>query len=131
MNTFILCLFISLSVFAHEGDHGPATFQAKHGGVVQSLETINLELVQDGKFLKLYVYDAKGNPGRASQYPVSGKILLPMKKTAAIQLVDKGEYWEAAYTPPADTHRYTLQLRIEQGGHTDTVPLTIEQRKKK
>jgi len=131
MTSLIFSLIFCLVASSHEGDHGPSTFQAKKGGVVQSLETVNLELVQAEGVLQLYAYDSKGKAAKVSQYPVSGKIQLPMKKTVEVKFEDKGEYWEIKYSPPAEAHRFTLELNIEQGGHKDKIPFTIEKRKKK
>lgn len=130
----ITLLSVNLSanlLYAHPGDHGPTLFEPQNNGITQSLETIHLELVENKNNLKLYVYDLKGNSIDTKPYPIKTRILLPLKKTAPIEFVSKGKYWEGTYIAPKNIHRYTLELTIEQGGHKDIITFTIDQENKK
>ncbi|MGE3760553.1 MAG: hypothetical protein AB7H97_22495 [Pseudobdellovibrionaceae bacterium] len=140
MAKFLILSACSLMAFpsqAHEGhDHGPGTVPSQKGGVMRSLETINLELVYKDKSIEIYPFsteiDAK-TPGKLkpmdiSRYPVSATIELPKKKPAAIDLKPAGDHWAASFDAQ-EAHRFTLVLSIKQGGHQDKVKWTIEPKK--
>ncbi|XGC79442.1 hypothetical protein ACES2L_08890 [Bdellovibrio bacteriovorus] len=132
MKKLITCLlFISAIANAHEGhDHGPGAIQAPKGGVVRSLETINLELLANDKNVQIYVYDKDLAPAKAKDYPASLTMALPKKKAEVVELKDAGDHW-TANIDPKNAHRYTLELAIKQGGHNDKVKWVVEPKKKK
>lgn len=127
---FVLSALISLSASAHEGhDHGPGSVKPQKGGVVRSLEAVHLELLTDGKNIKIYVFDTGMKPSEAKQYPASLTATLPKKKPEALTLTPKGDHWEAAFDPK-NAHRFDLELAIKQGGHDDKVKWTVEPKRK-
>lgn len=122
--------FISFAAHAHEGhDHGPSTVQPQKGGVVRSLETVNLELLTEGKTIKIYIFTPEMKPSEVSQYPASLTAALPKKKPQALKLELKGDHWEATFDPQK-SHRFDLELTIKQGGHDDKVKWTVEPKRK-
>jgi hypothetical protein len=125
----VLALFLAIIAQAHEGhDHGPGTVQAPKGGVIRSLETVNLELLTQGKSIKIYAYDTNLKPADVKKFPLAATVALPKKKPEALALVAKGDHWEAEYDAKG-AHRYTLELSIKQGGHADKVKYNVEPKK--
>ncbi len=126
---FLVISFLASSAFAHEGhDHGPGTVQAPKGGVVRSLETINLELLNEGKKVKIYVYDTKLKPMDVKKYLASATVTFPKKKAETLKLAEAGDHWEVE-VDSKNAHRYTLLLSIKQGGHDDKVKWVVEPKK--
>ncbi|UOF01903.1 hypothetical protein [Bdellovibrio reynosensis] len=124
-------LFVSATSVAHEGhDHGPGAIQAPKGGVVRSLETINLELLSGEKNVQIYVYGTDMTAAKVKDYPASLTVALPKKKAEHVKLTDAGDHWTAEIDPK-NAHRYTLELSIKQGGHDDKVKWVVEPKKKK
>ena len=115
---------------AHEGhDHGPSTVIPQKGGIVRSLETVSLELVVEGKTIKIFVFDKDKKPADVSKYPSSLTVVLPKKKPENLVLVAKGDHWEFSFDPK-NTHRFNVELAIKQAGHNDKVKWTIEPKRK-
>lgn len=129
MKQLILAFILTLSVtsFAHEGhDHGSGQVQPQKGGVVKSLETVHLEMVNLGKEIRIYVYDKDVKPQPTKNYPLTAKVQLPrQKQTQDLKLEVKDTYWTTQFDPKG-AHRYDLILNIEQGGHKDAVKFTVE-----
>lgn len=125
-----LVLIFPLVSLAH-GVHDSGSAKPQKGGVLKSLETIHLELVQMGEELRIYVYN-KETPPKAedvSKYPVSAKAVLPRKKGAKdLNLVPKKSYWATSFDAKG-AHRFDFVLSIEQGGHKDDVVFTVEPKK--
>lgn len=120
----------SLTCFAHEGHgHGPSTFQPQKGGVIRSLETVHLEMLQQGKTVKVYIFDKTGNPADTKKYPVSATATIPKKKAIELTLTPKKDHWEFAFDAKG-AHRYLFELKIKQGGHNDKVKWNIEPKHK-
>lgn len=116
----------SSSLHAHEGDHdAPGVVKPPKGGITRTLETIHLELLPQGKIVKIFVYDRNLKPAEAKDYPVSATATRPRKKSEKIELVTKKNHWEFKYDAKG-AHRYMLQLTIKQGGHKDKIKWNIE-----
>lgn len=130
MKKMLTSLFLfTLVATAHEGhDHGPGAVQAPKGGVIRSLETVNLELLNEGKKIKIYIYDTDLKAQDAKKYPVSATITFPKKKAESAQLIEVGDHWETEVNAK-NAHRYTLELSIKQGGHDDKVKWVVEPKK--
>ena len=123
-------LMVSVSTFAHEGhDHGPSTVQPQRGGIVRALETVTLELLVDGKTLKIFTFDKAGKSMDTSKFPASLTATLPKKKPDTLKLEVKGDHWVSEFDPK-NSHRYDLHLSIKQGGHDDKVKWTVEPKRK-
>lgn len=131
MYKYILVLMLlSLNALAHEGhDHGPSAVQPPKGGVVRSLETVHLELVHQGKTLNIYAYEKDLKPASVAKFPATLTIALPKKKAESINLEDKGDHWETNFDAKG-AHRFTVELAIKQGGHSDKVKWVVEPRKR-
>ena len=130
MNKIFCLLFLfSINAFAHEGhDHGPGSVEAPKGGVVRSLETVNLELVAVGKTIKIYTYEKDLKPAMVAKFPASLAMALPKKKMESLAIADKGDHWEASFDAKG-AHRITFELAIKQGGHDDKVKWVVEPKK--
>ncbi len=127
---FSLLATISLTAWAHEGhDYGPGSVQLFKGGIIRSLETVNLELVTQGKDIKIYIYDTKLKAADVTKYPVSLTVTLPKKKAEALQLTPQGDHWLTSFDAK-NAHRFDLVLAIKQGGHDDKVKWTVEPKRK-
>lgn len=122
----MLALAFFTDAHAHEGhDHGPGSVQAPKGGIIRSLETMNLELLAKGKTISIYVYDKKLKPEDVSKFPVSATVTLPKKKPEPLSLIPSGDHWKGEFDAKG-AHRYSLMLNIKQGGHDDKVKFTVE-----
>jgi len=121
-------VFGSIVSHAHEGhQHGPSTVEAPQGGAMRSLETMHLELLTEGDFIRVYLYGKDLKPKPVKDVPVKASVSLPRKKAESITLADKGNHWEAEYKAPP-VHRYTLTLIVKQAGHDDKIEYTIEKK---
>lgn len=132
MSKFILILsfIITLSSLAHEGHHhGPSAVTPPKGGMINSLETVHLEMLQQGEMVKIYIYNKDLKPVAAKDYPVSATATRPRQKTEDVKLITQKNHWEFNYDSKG-AHRYKLVLTIEQGGHKDKVHWNIEPKKK-
>lgn len=130
MKRMILTILFSFGLVfaarAHEGHGDIGSIQPPKGGVVKSLETVHLEMVNLGKEIRIYVYDKEVKPQPTKDYPLTAKVQLPRKKgTQDLKLDDKGTHWVTQFDPKG-AHRFDLILNIEQGGHKDTVTFTVE-----
>lgn len=137
LKAIVFSALLSTHAFAHEGhDHGPGNVPLQKGGVMRTLETVNLELVYKDKTIDVYAFSTEADPkapgklkpADVSQYPVSATIELPKSKPTSIELKTAGDHWTASFDPK-DTHRFTFVLSIKQGGHSDKVKWTIEPKK--
>ncbi|MBX2986276.1 MAG: hypothetical protein KF802_00120 [Bdellovibrionaceae bacterium] len=125
MKMILASLWLGLAVSAHEGHDAPGAITAPKGGIVRSLEEVHLELLAEGKTLRLYAYSTDLKPADVTKYPVSATVTLPKKKAVALPLVAKGDHWEAQFDAKG-AHRYKLEIRIQQGGHDDKVSYNVE-----
>lgn len=113
------------------GVHDDGGAKPQKGGVLKSLETIHLEMVQMDKELRIYVYNKETPPKseEASKYPVSAKVVLPRKKGEhKLTLITNKDHWTTSYDAKG-LHRFDFVLSIEQGGHKDDVIFTVEPKK--
>jgi hypothetical protein len=132
MRKLMLALLVTISntAWGHEGhDHGPGNVQAPKGGVIRSLETVHLELITQGKEIKIYIYDSKLKAADVSQFPASLTVALPKKKAEALPIVPHGDHWMATFDPK-NSRRFDLVMAIRQGGHDDKVKWTVEPKRK-
>jgi hypothetical protein len=129
--TFLTVFFVFTSlIHAHEGDHhAKSSVQAPNGGIIQSLESVHLELLTKGDMLQVYIYNTDLTPADVSKYPVSAKVIFPKKKPQSIVLTPKINHWETTVNAKG-SHRFTLEISIKQAGHQDKVKFTVEPKKK-
>ena len=129
-SVIFLSAVLSISALAHEGhDHGPGAVQPQKGGVVRALETVNLELLTEGKSIKIFAFDTKLKAADVSKFVATLTATLPKKKPESIQLTPRGDHWEGTFDP-RNSHRFDLQFAIKQGGHDDKVKWTVEPKRK-
>lgn len=122
---FTIVLLFSLQGFAHEGDHGPSTVAAPKGGVIRTLETVHLELVTQGKDIRIFLYDHDMKSADPKKYPITATVTLPRKKPSPLSLEAKTDHWFVHFDPK-NAHRFDIEISIAQGGHMDKVKWTIE-----
>lgn len=126
--TLVLSFIFTNTASAH-GVHSAGEAKPQKGGVIKSLETINVEMVNIGKEIRVYIYDKKQKPVRVKSYPVSAKVVLPRGKgETTLKLKDMGKFWRATYDAKG-IHRFDFIFSIEQGGHKDKLKFTIEPKK--
>jgi len=125
----LLGLLIGSISYSHEGhDHSAEGVKPQKGGVIQSLETIHLELVQMQNKIRIYIFN-KDNPPKSlltKNYPASAKVIFPRGKgTKEAKLVAEENFWTTTVNSQG-IHRYDFVLTIEQGGHKDNLKFTVE-----
>jgi len=110
----LMIVLAPLASSAHEGhDHAPGVIQAPHGGVAKAGTHVSLELVTEGKTLKLYPLDAATKPLAGAR--VSATAQLPKsKKKETVSLTSKGEYFEGTFAS-GGAYRYTLEVKVGVG----------------
>lgn len=130
---FLILFSVFPFAFAHEGhDHdAPAVAQAVKGGIVKELEKTRIEVVNQGKALKIYLFDREAEastPLKVQGYKVSAKAEHPRtKKQEEVVLKPMDTFFEAQYDVKG-LHRYTLLLTVvdPRTGHNDKVSFVIE-----
>ncbi|MCB0420605.1 MAG: hypothetical protein KDD61_06400 [Bdellovibrionales bacterium] len=130
ITTLMLAMLVSFPSLAH-GVHDSGAIKPQKGGVLKSLESVHLELVQMGQEIRIYVYNTETPPKaeKVSQFPVSAKVVLPRKKgTQDLVLKANGDHWTTSYDAKG-IHRFDFVLTIEQNGHKDKVVFTVEPKK--
>jgi hypothetical protein len=126
MILFTCLIMIFTTAQGHEGhDHGAPTFQPPKGGILQTALHGHFELVNQGNKVQVYVYDMKGNAKETKGLTITAELELPRKKAEKINLVDKGNSWEAEIDSKG-AHRFTLKLTIDDGKEKDYVKFTVE-----
>ena len=128
----ILATFTLQWSFAH-GVHDSGEVKPQKGGILKSLETIHVELVQLDNELRVYVFDKSKDPKiiPTGKHPVSAIIKLPKnKKKEKIKLIDKKKYWSYTYTKQG-LRPYKFVFSIEQGGHKDNLAFTVKPKRVK
>lgn len=123
---FSLILVCPLLAWGH-GVHETGQVQSQKGGVIQSLETIHVELVQVKNDLRVYIFDKDHFKIQDPQkYPARAQVIVPGKKAPEkLNLKKQDDYWWAQFDAKG-LHRYTFEFIVEQGGHVDHVKFTVE-----
>ncbi len=123
--TILVSVLVSTLALAH-GVHDAGEVKPQKGGVLRSLETVNVELLQIGKEIRIYLYDKKLKPLDPKKYKASAKAILPRKKgEAELKLRTGKNYWITKFDAKG-VHRYSLVFFIQQGGHNDKLTFVIE-----
>ena len=131
--TILISTLFAANVFAHEGhDHdAPASVKPVKGGIVRSLEELNVEVVTKGKDVTIYMFDHDMKPRKTEGLKVSAEAELPRKKgKSVLVLKDNGDHYTTVYDAK-NAHRYDLKLKIfdPKVGHDDDLKFTIEPRR--
>lgn len=131
MKLVSLCLLlgslIASPAFSH-GVHDSGSAKPQKGGVIKSLESLNVELVQIDGEVQIYIFgkDEKSSPLETSKYPVSAKVTFPReKKSQEVELTSHKNHWSAKVNAKG-SHRYLFEFHIEQAGHKDNLKFNIE-----
>lgn len=122
---FILTIGFATNAFGH-GNHESATVKPQKGGVVKSLETVHLELVQIQKELRLYIFSTDLKLQDPDKYNISANVVLPRGKGKKDIIFKKQKKHLITSFDAKNLHRYDLIIFITQGGHKDRVVFTIE-----
>lgn len=133
LKTLILALTFTAAAAAHEGhDHdAPASVKPVKGGIVRSLEELNVEVVAKGKEIQIYLFDHDMKPRRTEGFKVRAEAELPRKKgKSALTLKDQGDHYVTEFDAKG-AHRFDLKLQITdpKTGHDDGLKFTLEPRR--
>lgn len=133
LNILILALAMTFTAHAHEGhDHdAPSSAKPVKGGILRSLEEVNVEVVSKGKLLEIYLFDHEMKPRKTEGFKVSAEAELPRKKgKSALTLKDAGDHYITEFDSK-NSHRYDLKLKIfdPKVGHDDELKFVIEPRR--
>lgn len=121
-----MIVFHSFAGYTHEGHDQLPGAGAPHGGVLQDLENIHLELLVDTGGIKLYPYDEALKPLALNEVQIEGTATLP-KKTKAEKVVFKSE--GAAFSATVDAkgaHRYKLEVTATYKGKKNKAKFNVE-----
>jgi hypothetical protein len=128
---------LSLCNFAMAGDeHGhshdaPGLVQAPKGGLIKSLDSVHVEVVNKGKNVQIHFYDHDMKQLDAKGITTSAEVELPRTKTKEkIALTAIGQSLEYTYDAKK-AHRYTLHLNVTDPKEKHSVPLTFTVEPKK
>ncbi|NCN41765.1 hypothetical protein GW916_11020 [bacterium] len=131
MKVLSLCLLAGLLIsnpaLSH-GVHDSGDAKPQKGGVIKSLESLNVELVQIDGEVRVYIFgkDEKSAPLETSKYPVSAKVTYPREKGSHdVKLTAHENHWSAKVDAKG-SHRYLFEFHIEQAGHKDNLKFNIE-----
>ncbi len=112
---------------AHEGhDKTPGAVAAPHGGVIQDIEHIYLELLTETNGLKLYPYDHELKPIALKDVKIEGSATFPKKpKAEKVSFTSEGEAFSAKVDSKG-AHRYTLDVTITHAGKKEKTKFNVE-----
>jgi len=124
--TFLTLISIN-SVMAHEGHNKtPGAVAAPHGGVMQGLENIYLELLVDASGIKLYPYDHDLKPVALKDVKIEGSVTFPKKtKAEKVALTSEGDAFSAKVDAKG-AHRYTLEVTVTHQGKKEKTKFNVE-----
>ncbi len=121
-------LFLSASsLAAHEGhDHGtPGAVKTYNGGTLQTAKNADVEVLQLGKKVMVYVLDGKTKPIPHSEVKLEALLRNEKKKTTeAISLVSEKEGF--SFEKDLGGERHTLLLTLNYKKETSPLQFTIE-----
>ncbi|NUM88388.1 MAG: hypothetical protein HUU37_04205 [Bdellovibrionales bacterium] len=113
--------------FAHEGhNHAPAAAHAPHGGILKDGQHLMLELVAEGKNLKVFplTHDLKPIPVADVQLAASAQV--PRKgKPESVTFKAGGDAFEGSFDAKG-AHRFTLQVTATWNGKKDKASFNVE-----
>ena len=118
-------MITNVTLAGPEHDHGAPTFQAKHGGSLQSTHENHFELVLTGQTLKLYVYDEKGQDLLTQRFKIKTELELPKNKKKPILFTDQKTHWQSEFNWQG-LHRVTVKVNVFDGKESDNVQFTLE-----
>jgi hypothetical protein len=115
------------SAFAHEGhDKTPGAVSAPHGGIMQDLEGIYLELLVDANGIKLFPYDHDQKPIPTKNVKLEGIASFPKKaKPETVNFTMDSEGFTAKVEAKG-AHRYTLEVTVSYGGKKEKTKFNVE-----
>lgn len=135
----LVTAMVSFSVPGRATDgHGhnhdaPGLVQAPKGGLIKSLDSIHVEVVNKGKDVQIHFYGKDMNQVDAEGIKVFAEVELPrVKSREKVTLKPSGQSLEYIYDAKK-SHRYTLYLTVTdpQEKHATTLSYTIEPKKGK
>jgi hypothetical protein len=136
---FILsAVMVSFSQKSHSGaDHhghnhdAPGLVQAPKGGLIKSLDSIHVEVVNKGKNIQIHFYDHAMKQVDAKGIVTLAEVALPRSKgKEKITLIPNGQSLEYTYDAKK-AHRYTLHLLVTDPTEKQPTNLTFTVEPKK
>lgn len=123
-------LFLIIGIFtgrvleAHEG-HSHGSLSAPHGGAVYDGKRAGLELIQEGKKIKLYPVDGNWKLIPIANVEASAQIEFPKKKAEAISLIREKDHFSVEVDAKG-AHRYQLVVTLSLGAHKENLKIQVE-----
>jgi len=120
-------LLSTTSLMAHEGhDHGtPGAVKTYNGGSLQTGKNADVEVLQLGKKVMVYVLNAKTKPIPHSEVKLEALLRNEKKKTSeAISLISEKEGF--SFEKDLGGDRHTLILTLDYKKETSPLKFTIE-----
>ncbi|MFN7906401.1 MAG: hypothetical protein ACK5P5_14565 [Pseudobdellovibrionaceae bacterium] len=133
-----LTVLMSQSVLSGPDEHGhnhdaPGLVQAPKGGLIKTLDSIHVEVVNKGQNVQIHFYDHDMKQVDAATITTTGEVELPRtKKKEKIALVKKDQSLEYTYDAKK-SHRYTLHLMVKDPTQKspNALTFTVEPKKAK
>lgn len=126
--TFLAIFLVSLGLttYAHEGhDKTPGAVAAPHGGIMQDLEHIFLELTVESNDLKIYPYDHDLKPIALKDLKLEGSATLPKKKAQKISFSQSNDAFTAKFDATGASH-YALEVVVTHQGKKEKAKFNVE-----
>lgn len=117
----LVLIFFSMSLFAHDGAHGPTQKMAPHGGVLMDGKFFMSELVQSDQGIKLYFLTHESKPINPSELIlIKEKIsfLDSKKKPVSFELVNEKESILVKFDK-TKSYRFNLAVPVTYGKKKD------------
>ncbi len=117
----------SIVSFAHEGHHHtPGAVVAPHGGVLQDLKHMYLELVVEAGTVTLYPLDHDLKSLATKDVTIEASVKYPKKpKPESVAFSSEGDAFKAVIDAKG-AHRYSLEVKISAQGKTSTAKFNVE-----
>jgi hypothetical protein len=120
--------FFPFCLIAHEGCHrAPDSLVAPHGGLIEETNLGHVvEVVNEGKEVKVYVYDHDVKPVELEQYTLKA-IMIPQRKQAQELTLKALQDHHVVDTQLAESFPYyTLKLKLFIDKENDEIDFVIE-----
>lgn len=125
---FITTLAFSLSLFAHEGAHGPEQKVAPHGGILRDSASLMFELVKSGETIKIYPLTHEGKAIELKLVELDTKkstLTDAKKKPVPFTLVPENDMFLVKFEK-GSSYRYLLNLNARYKGKENKANWQIE-----
>lgn len=121
----IFILLLSLLVWS-TGAHAkaPEPVKAPKGGELRTLGTLRFELVTEGPYISVYVYDEKLQPLKAAPVTVHVRVVTGKAAPRPAILKVEQDHWEFKLEP-AEQARAAVEFYVDQNGQKEKLRWAI------